>query len=190
MIWLAAVNLAGAVDLVGASRSPVARLRGGALSVGDQPTGALPPSPPPPLVVPRRRGLSPRASQIGVTAGLALGWAVVKRQGTEEYTQYRPRTAEAWRKMNKQKRAIIPLSERAPAIIVVALACGLALDYCAQARVYGMRDAFAHTDLALAVGGTWNFAAAQAARVGALPRALLVQASGRKQLGDAGRELG
>ena len=168
-IWLGAVDLAGAANLAGASRSTAAGLRGGsALSVGDEPNDA-PPLPP-------RRGFSPRASQVGATAGLALGWAFVKRKGTEEYVT-RPRTAEAWRKMNKRKRAIIPLGERAPAIIAVALACGLTLDYCAQARVYGMRGAFAHTDLATAVGGTWNFAATQTARAVAVPQALFVRAT-------------
>lgn len=179
------------VNLAGASRLSTTRLRGGwlsrstTLSVDDAPTDAPTGAPtdalldaPPLVAAPPRRRFSPTASQVGMTAGLALGWAVVKRH-TEEVQLMKPRTAEAWRKMNKRKRAIIPLSERAPAIAAVAVACGLALDYCAQARVHGMRDAFAHTDLGFVVGGTWSFAATQAARAMSVPQALLLRARGR-----------
>ena len=72
---------------------------------------------------PKRR----TASKLGTVAGLVVGWAVVPTTAKEQFSQYRPRTAEAWRKMNKQRRAIIPLEQRLPSIIGIAVACGFAM---------------------------------------------------------------
>eukprot|EP00964_Phaeocystis_antarctica_P076608 scaffold47379_cov67-Phaeocystis_antarctica.AAC.2 len=57
--------------------------------------------------------------------GLGVGFAVVPRRAQELYSQYKPRTAEAWRKRMIQRRAIIPLEERAPSIFAVAFTCSV-----------------------------------------------------------------
>ena len=57
--------------------------------------------------------------------GLGVGFAVVPRRAQELYSQYKPRTAEAWRKRMIQRRAIIPLEERAPSILAVAFTCSV-----------------------------------------------------------------
>ena len=57
--------------------------------------------------------------------GLGFGFAVVPRHAQELYSQFKPRTAEAWRKSMNQRRAIVPLQERAPSILAVAFACSV-----------------------------------------------------------------
>ena len=57
--------------------------------------------------------------------GLGFGFAVVPRHAQELYSQFKPRTAEAWRKSMNQRRAIVPLQERAPSILAVAFTCSV-----------------------------------------------------------------
>ena len=57
--------------------------------------------------------------------GLGVGFAVVPRRAQEMYSQYKPRTAEAWRKRMIQRRAVVPLNERAPSILAVAFTCSV-----------------------------------------------------------------
>lgn len=64
-------------------------------------------------------------TQYGFGLGLGVGFAVVPRTQREKYQQYVPRTAEAWRKRMKQRTALIPLSNRVPAILAVAVTCSV-----------------------------------------------------------------
>ena len=57
--------------------------------------------------------------------GLGVGFAVVPRRAQELYSQYKPRTAEAWRKRMIQRQALVPLEERAPSILAVAFTCSV-----------------------------------------------------------------
>ena len=68
----------------------------------------------------RRLGGKTRAA-----LGLGFGFAVVPRHAQELYSQFKPRTAEAWRKSMMQRRALVPLNERAPSILAVAFTCSV-----------------------------------------------------------------
>ena len=63
--------------------------------------------------------------KVRAAIGLGVGYAVVPRRAQELYSQYKPRTAEAWRKRMIQRRAIVPLEERAPTILAVAFTCSV-----------------------------------------------------------------
>ena len=71
--------------------------------------------------------------------GLGVGFAVVPRRAQELYSQYKPRTAEAWRKRMIQRRAIIPLEERAPSIFAVAFTCSVLMVRPPHARTRMLR---------------------------------------------------
>jgi len=63
----------------------------------------------------------------GWVVGSVVGLLVVPYREVEMYPHIRARTAEAWRKRARTRR-IIPLSERMPKILTVALACSFAAD--------------------------------------------------------------
>ena len=75
---------------------------------------------------PRLRRLGP--AEYGGAAGATVGWLVTPKMTREAYPDMKVRTAEAWRKKILARKPI-PLSARAPRILSIALACGLAADF-------------------------------------------------------------
>ena len=75
--------------------------------------------------------------------GLGFGFAVVPRHAQELYSQFKPRTAEAWRKSMNQRRAIVPLQERAPSILAVAFTCSVLMVH-PHARIRTLAPSSSH----------------------------------------------
>jgi len=83
-------------------------------------------------------------AQLGGLVGLVVGWMITPDWELEAYPEFKARTVEAWRSKVKQRRPI-PLADRMPAILRVAVLTSLCFDYAYNVHDFGPLGAVAHT---------------------------------------------